>query len=39
MAAFPPRLRSFARSQLGLGRALWWALRGREDVGPTPEAT
>jgi hypothetical protein len=38
MAAFPPRLRSFARSQLGLGRALWWALRGREDVGPADVA-
>jgi hypothetical protein len=29
-----PTLRSLVRSQLGLIRALWWALRGREDVDP-----
>jgi hypothetical protein len=29
-----PALRSLVRSQLGLIRALWWALRGREDVDP-----
>jgi hypothetical protein len=27
-----------ARSQLGLARALWWALRGRADVGPADVA-
>ena len=34
MPTVPPRVRSLVRSQLGLARALWWALRRREDVGP-----
>src|SRR5215212_11432375 len=34
MPTVPPRLRSLARSQLGLARALWWALRRRDDVHP-----
>ena len=28
------RVTGLARQQLGLARALWWALRGRADVGP-----
>lgn len=34
MPTVPAGVRSSARSQLGLARALWWALRGRADVGP-----
>jgi hypothetical protein len=32
------KVRSSARSQLGLARALWWALRRRDDVGPADVA-
>ena len=35
MSTVPPMARSLTRSQLGLGRSLWWALRRHEDVGPT----
>jgi hypothetical protein len=38
MPTVPPRVHSLARSQLGLARALWWALRGRKDVGPADVA-
>jgi hypothetical protein len=33
-AAFPPLAITLARAELGLWRALWWALRRRRDVGP-----
>src|SRR3954469_24962159 len=32
-AAWPPVLISLASAEIGLWRALWWALRGRRDVG------
>ena len=38
MPLAPRSARSVARSQLGLARALWWALRGRADVGPADVA-
>jgi hypothetical protein len=38
MPTVPPMVCSLTRSQLGLGRALWWALRRREDVGPADVA-
>ena len=35
MPALPRPLSSAVTSQLGLARALWWAVRRREDVGPS----
>src|SRR5215218_8893391 len=33
-AAWPPSVIALADAEIGLWRALWWAVRGRRDVGP-----
>jgi hypothetical protein len=33
-AAWPPAVTALAAAELGLWRALWWAVRRRRDVGP-----